>query len=243
MTILGSKLAVDTRQVTQAFVTSSPLINGLAIRDTMAHDITTDATINYLDCTHMPGPKMIWYSNTLNQAVTVQLYVSPDALNFVLVGTAQSLASGASGFIDNGMYGLKNSYPYMGVQVKCGSSPASGSLSISLLASSGPSVAGSSDVASAGAVAGAGTPPTTTNVGADTAYTFNTQVNHILIQNNTTANMHFDLDVASSLGSQILAPGSTFLADMQVTTLHLYTAAAQNINGTVSGNIVVRGWL
>lgn len=70
-----------------------------------------------------------------------------------------------------------------------------------------------------------------------------TQVNHIMLQNNTGANIQYDLDVAANAGSPILATGQTLFIDVQTSVLHLYTAAIQNVNGAVAGNIVVRGWL
>jgi hypothetical protein len=91
-----------------------------------------------------------------------------------------------------------------------------------------------------GAASGA---PTATTATTDTAWTFASRVNHVLLQNNTTANLQYEFDTTASAGSPILAPGATFVADLQVTAIHLYTAAAQNINGTVAGNIVLRGWV
>ncbi len=70
-----------------------------------------------------------------------------------------------------------------------------------------------------------------------------TQVNHIMLQNNTGANIQWDLDTAANAGSPILATGQTLFLDVQTTALHLYTAGAQNVNGSTAGNIVVRGWL
>ncbi len=90
-----------------------------------------------------------------------------------------------------------------------------------------------------GPIAGA---PTATMATLDTPWQFSAQANHLLIQNNTTANLQFECDTPASPGSPILAPGATFVADLQVLVVHLYTAAAQNINGTTSGNIVIRGW-
>lgn len=86
-------------------------------------------------------------------------------------------------------------------------------------------------------------PPSTTNASSDTSYTFAAQVRHWLLQNNTSANVQFELDTTATAGSIVLAPGATWLSDIPVTVLHLYTAAAQNINGSSAGNIVLKGWL
>jgi hypothetical protein len=93
-----------------------------------------------------------------------------------------------------------------------------------------------------GIIGPAAAQPTTTNVGTDTSWSFTSQVRHLMIQNNTSANVQFSLDVAATAGSPILTPGATFFADIRVTAVHLLTAAAQNINGTSAGNIIVWGW-
>jgi hypothetical protein len=95
----------------------------------------------------------------------------------------------------------------------------------------------------AGYVAAAGGNPTATTGGSDTSWSFASKVNHLLIQNNTTANVQFDLDTATSAGSPLLYPGQMLLLDVKCTAVHLLTAANQNINGTTAGNIVIRGWL
>ena len=68
-------------------------------------------------------------------------------------------------------------------------------------------------------------------------------VNHVYIENNTNANVQWELDAATSNGSPILKPGDSKQFDIRVTNLHLLTGAAQNVNGSAAGNIVVRGWL
>lgn len=67
-------------------------------------------------------------------------------------------------------------------------------------------------------------------------------IGYLMIQNNTTINVNFDLDVATSAGSPLLAPGQTIFLNVQCTTLHLQANGTPNVNGTSSGNIVVRGW-
>lgn len=70
-----------------------------------------------------------------------------------------------------------------------------------------------------------------------------TQVNHIMIQNNTSTNLNFDLDVAATAGSPLLAPGQTIFFDVQTTVVHLFQAGTPNVNGSSASNVVVRGWL
>lgn len=70
-----------------------------------------------------------------------------------------------------------------------------------------------------------------------------TQVNHIMLQNNTAATLNWDLDVAANAGSPTLAAGQTVFLDVQTTVLHLFQAGTPNVGGSSSGNIVVRGWI
>lgn len=70
------------------------------------------------------------------------------------------------------------------------------------------------------------------------------QPRHVLVQNNTAAAINVDVDTAATAGSLVLAAGATLVLDVQMSALHLYSAAAApNVNGSASGNIVVRGWL
>ncbi|SRR6266704_651851 len=96
------------------------------------------------------------------------------------------------------------------------------------------------DIERSGYIA-ATSPPSATNAGSDTPYTFSSQVQRIIIQNNTSANVNFAFDVAASLGSLLLVPGAMLVYPKKCTVLHIFTAAAQNINGTTVGNIVVLG--
>jgi hypothetical protein len=98
------------------------------------------------------------------------------------------------------------------------------------------------DIEQAGYVS-ASSPPTNTNSGTDTSYTFASQVSRVIMQNNTSVNVYFAFDTAASAGSLLLTPGSTVVYPKKCTVLHLYTATAQVINGTSSGNIVVLGAL
>jgi len=97
-------------------------------------------------------------------------------------------------------------------------------------------------VAQQGAVA-LSSPPAQTNVGADTALTFAQQVHYLEIQNNTGAVIYWELDAAAQVGAAQLAAGATLFLSNACAVLHLYTAAAQNVNGASANNIVIRGWL
>jgi hypothetical protein len=84
-------------------------------------------------------------------------------------------------------------------------------------------------------------PSANTNAGTDTVLTFSSQANHFLIQNNTSANVYIELDTAASTASVLLLPGATWRDDIQVTAIHVYTAAVQPVNA--ANGIVVKGWL
>lgn len=95
----------------------------------------------------------------------------------------------------------------------------------------------------ANALAVLNSPPGLTSPGGDTPLTWTGgPVRYLIIQNNTTANCFVDFDATATAGSLLLAPGATFVVDAVVTTLHLFTAAAQNINGGAGTNIVIRAW-
>lgn len=98
------------------------------------------------------------------------------------------------------------------------------------------------DIEASGYVS-ASTPPSTTNAGSDTAYTFSSQVNRVILQNNTSANINFDFDQNATAGSFLLVPGAMLIYPKKCTVIHLFTASAQNINGSTASNIVVRGAL
>jgi hypothetical protein len=87
------------------------------------------------------------------------------------------------------------------------------------------------------------TPAAQTNNGSDTTYTFSSQVNTVIIQNNTTVNVNYAFDVAASAGSLLLLPGQLLVYSKKITAVHLFTAAAQNVNGTSAANIVLLGEL
>ena len=91
-------------------------------------------------------------------------------------------------------------------------------------------------------------PPSATAVATNTPYTFSVKVNHFMIQNNTTANVFFALDVSTATAATPVfevKAGEYIRLDIQVTVLHLYTVLATNINSTsfTTANIAIAGWL
>lgn len=72
-----------------------------------------------------------------------------------------------------------------------------------------------------------------------------TQVNHLMIQNNSTADILWELDAASTSGSAHLGsspPGNTLFLDIQTSALHVQTSVASVAFNAASG-IVVKAWL
>lgn len=69
------------------------------------------------------------------------------------------------------------------------------------------------------------------------------QVNHVMLQNNSSVNINFELDNTVSAGSPVITPGQTIFLDVQHITLQLLSSGTPNVNGTSAGNLVVRGWL
>lgn len=98
------------------------------------------------------------------------------------------------------------------------------------------------DIEQAGYVAPS-SPPSVTNAGADTSYTFTSQVSRVIVQNNTSANLNIAFDAVASAGSLLVTPGTMLIYPKKCTVLHLFTASAQTLNGTSAANIVVLGAL
>jgi hypothetical protein len=104
--------------------------------------------------------------------------------------------------------------------------------------------------AATGYVAAYGSNPANTGT-ANTDATFkwgaggNTQVNHIMVQNNSGANLLYDLDTASTSASLILsstAGANTIFIDVQTTVFHMQSANA-NVPINAASGILIRGWL
>jgi hypothetical protein len=69
-----------------------------------------------------------------------------------------------------------------------------------------------------------------------------TQVNHVLIQNNSPIPTSFDFDEVTTLGSLSVAVGQTLLLDVSCTALHMQQNGTSPINGTAASNVVVKAW-
>lgn len=84
-------------------------------------------------------------------------------------------------------------------------------------------------------------PPTQTNAGSDTSLTFSETVTQVTIQNNTAGGINIAFDSTASAGSFLVPAGATLVEEKTCSVLHIFTASAQNINGTSANNIVVLG--
>lgn len=98
-----------------------------------------------------------------------------------------------------------------------------------------------------GYVAAYGSNPSALTSSTDAAFKWGaggtTVVNHVMISNNSSANVNWDLDVATTAGSPVLAPGQSVFLDVQTTAVHLQSSGTPNINGSSGSNVIVRGWL
>jgi hypothetical protein len=74
-------------------------------------------------------------------------------------------------------------------------------------------------------------PPSTTNAGSDTNLTFSSLVRHWTMQNKSAATIYYNLDAAASTGTLELAPGAQVWWEWPVTSVHVFTAVAINVNG------------
>lgn len=93
-----------------------------------------------------------------------------------------------------------------------------------------------------GAVVALSTPPAALTASTDTAFTFASQVKHVLIQNNSATATGVAFDTAATAGSFQLAPNQTLLLDVEVTAVHFWSTAATNVNGAAAANITLLGW-
>lgn len=84
-------------------------------------------------------------------------------------------------------------------------------------------------------------PPAQTTALSDTALTFSEVVTRVTVQNNTNDSAYVAFDSTASPGALQVLPGQILSADKQCATVHLYTNAAQFINGTSANGIVVLG--
>lgn len=93
-----------------------------------------------------------------------------------------------------------------------------------------------------GASTALATPPAALTAGADTVLTFAPAAQHLLIQNKSTTAVYIEFGAVATVGSFLVDAGQTFSIDIPVTALHVYSAAALNVNGTADANLVVKGW-
>lgn len=82
----------------------------------------------------------------------------------------------------------------------------------------------------------------TTTAASDNTYTFASQANHWLIQNNTTNTIWIKRDAISSQSALAIPPnGGTFSSDWPVTVVHIYTTVALAFNASGPANIYLEG--
>jgi hypothetical protein len=116
------------------------IINALAIRDTSAHDATTDSGSTFLlNLLAQPGSRILSVTNTLNQAVSITLEYSLDGVHVTTVGNAISVAASGTAPVPidpTQISTLAYAYPYLSVQAQCSVAPTSGTLTVSILSSS-----------------------------------------------------------------------------------------------------------
>lgn len=129
-----------TNNAVTGVIAQPTLINALAIRDTSAHDCTTDTpgTNTFLaDVRAIPGSRLLYVVNGLDQAVTITLEGSGDGVAVQAQGSGVSIDSATTAWIDaSSISQLSNPYPYVSVEAQCGMSPTSGTLTVELIVSS-----------------------------------------------------------------------------------------------------------
>ena len=134
-------LRYPTLQNTSTGVISTAVcINALAIRDANVHDPSTDTPgINtfLVDMHQLPGSRMLYVGNSLNQPVTVTLLTSYDSVVLIEVATGVVAASATPVYLDTvSIPQLANPYPVLGVRVVSGTPPTSGTLTVAIVGAS-----------------------------------------------------------------------------------------------------------
>lgn len=84
-------------------------------------------------------------------------------------------------------------------------------------------------------------PQPQTNVGSETILTFTQQADQITVQNNSPQAIWVAFDGAVANGAKLMQPNTWVVESKFVSTVHLLTQTALNINGTILPNIVVLG--
>ncbi len=82
------------------------------------------------------------------------------------------------------------------------------------------------------------------NLAADTdaAYVFSSPVKQVIIQNNSTVPVNIEQDVPATPGSLVaVALGGVMILDEECSEIHLLSSGTPAVNGSVAGNVVIRG--
>src|SRR5581483_10556353 len=85
-------------------------------------------------------------------------------------------------------------------------------------------------------------PPAQSTAMSETVLTFAETVTRVTIQNNSNYDINVAFDSTASAGSYVVFAGTTAVNnDKQCLTVHLWTPAALNINGTSANGLVILG--
>lgn len=180
------------------------------------------------------------YSDSGNSKVPVSMYVKDGNDLTQGVTTDAAVVSDANGTLSGKMRGLvkilADVWDSVNHRLKVDGSGVTQPVSISTL------------IAQAGEVALYGSNPVALTANTDAAVKWGasgtTAVNHTTIANNTTINVNYRLDAATTAGSDLLAPGQKITVDIAGTlAVHLQANGTPNLNGSTGGNIVIIGWL
>lgn len=97
------------------------------------------------------------------------------------------------------------------------------------------------DIAGSGYVTFTSTTPTATTAGTATTFTFIHEINYVTLQNNGPVSINYDFNQSATSGSLILATGQTLFYNKKTTTVSILSASGTAVNGTGTGNIVLKG--
>ncbi len=170
----------------------------------------------------------------------VPAYITLLATNDLIVTATSSGGGGGGGTVTSN---AGTGWTTSGLALESGGNLASILTQLNKLSFSGSNLLTQSG--SRSAVALSGTNPTTTGVNTDASVGWNggATVTEILIANNTTVNVIYELGATTNAGSDYLAPGQKLnIVGVALTSVHVQAASSQNINGSTAGNIVIRGW-
>lgn len=85
--------------------------------------------------------------------------------------------------------------------------------------------------------------PAALTISTDTAFAFSQSVAHVYIQNKSATAVYVAFDVAATVGSLFVPANGILNVHVPCSVLHLFSAAATNVNGAADLNIVALGWL